>query len=68
MSDVETAMTLARHSAGQEAILNAARLLRRHGMRDASDLILTHVAEITEAKPSLPKTWPFPTNAEEALL
>jgi hypothetical protein len=38
-------------------------------MRDASDLLLTHVAEITEAKPqTLPKSWPFPTNAPGALV
>jgi hypothetical protein len=66
--DHDTANTLIRHMAGMEAILEAARLLRRHGMRDASDLILTHVGEITEAKPQLPKAWPFPTDAERALI
>jgi len=69
IGDHETAATLIRHMAGMEAILEAARLLRRNGMRDASDLLLTHVAEITEAKPqTLPKAWPFPTNAPGALV
>jgi hypothetical protein len=66
--DHDTANTLLRHMAGMEAILNAARLLRKHGMRDASELILLNVGELTEAKPQLPKAWPFPTNAEEALV
>jgi len=68
MSDHETAATLIRHMAGMEAILEAARLLRKHGMLDASDLLISNVAEITEAKPSLPKAWPFPSSAPEALV
>ena len=70
MSDFDTAAKMVRHIAGMEAILEAARFLRKHGHRDASELILINVGELVEAKPqqTLPKTWPFPTNAERALL
>jgi hypothetical protein len=46
---VEPTITAAKRVGGQDAILAAARLLRRHGMVDASDLIISNVAEITGA-------------------
>ena len=46
---VEPTITAAKRVGGQDAILAAARLLRQHGMQDASELIISNVAEITGA-------------------
>ncbi len=84
MSDLENLIRpCARLSAG-EAIRMASRILTRAGMPEAALLltdydnwhtIMSHAEQEAESAlpqeeppTKLPKTWPFPSNAEEALI
>lgn len=72
--------SMAEHKGACEALLNAARLLRASGHRDAAELLIERVPNLVpecvippddpapNVLPGLPDTWPFPNNAGEGEL
>ena len=68
---LDTLSTLAEHKGACEALLQAARLLRKCGHREAAMLVLENVDNLVPAPeplPKLPEVWPFPKDAPEALI
>jgi len=66
-----TIVSIATHKGACEALLSAARLLRKCGHREAAMLLIENVPNLVPAPeplPKLPETWPFPANAPEALI
>lgn len=70
-ANVDTLSAVAEHKGACQALLAAAKLLRKCGHRDAALLVLENVDNLVPAPeplPKLPDSWPFPKDAPEALI